>query len=41
MNKPGQRGEDPGRNEDEVCFSDVLGVNESAVWAMGNDELRQ
>ena len=35
-----QRGEDLGLNEDEICFYDALAQNESAVQAMGNDELK-
>ncbi|GDY11053.1 DEAD/DEAH box helicase [Planctomycetia bacterium] len=35
-----QRGEDLGLNEDEICFYDALAMNESAVQAMGNDELK-
>jgi len=35
-----QRGEDLGLIDDEICFYDALAVNESAVKAMGNDELK-
>ena len=35
-----QRGEDLGLDEDEICFYDALAMNESAVQAMGNDELK-
>jgi type I restriction enzyme R subunit len=35
-----KRGEDMGLNEDEVAFYDALASNESAVKAMGNDELK-
>lgn len=35
-----KRGEDLGLNEDEICFYDALAQNESAVQAMGNDELK-
>ncbi len=35
-----QRGEDLGLNEDQICFYDALAMNESAVKAMGNDELK-
>ncbi len=35
-----QRGEDLGLNDDEICFYDALATNESAVQAMGNDELK-
>ena len=35
-----QRGEDLGLNDDEIRFYDALAVNESAVKAMGNDELK-
>ena len=35
-----KRGVDLGLNEDEVAFYDALAANESAVKAMGNDELK-
>ncbi len=35
-----QRGEELGLNDDEICFYDALAVNESAVQAMGIDELK-
>jgi hypothetical protein len=35
-----KRGEDLGLNENEICFYDALAQNESAVQAMGNDELK-
>ena len=35
-----KRGEDLGLNEDEIAFYDALAANESAVQAMGNDELK-
>ncbi|MEY3481286.1 MAG: Type restriction enzyme protein, partial [Verrucomicrobiota bacterium] len=35
-----KRGEDMGLNDDEVAFYDALASNESAVKAMGNDELK-
>jgi type I restriction enzyme R subunit len=35
-----RRGEDLGLNDDEICFYDALAANESAVIAMGNDELK-
>ncbi len=35
-----QRGEALGLNDDEICFYDALAMNESAVQAMGNDELK-
>ena len=35
-----QRGEDLGLNDDEIRFYDALAVIESAVKAMGNDELK-
>ena len=40
MQAASQRGEDPGLNEDEICFDDALAMNENAVQAMGNDELK-
>ena len=35
-----QRGAQLGLNDDEICFYDALAVNESAVRAMGIDELK-
>ena len=35
-----KRGDDLGLTEDEVCFFDALAMNESAVQAMGIDELK-
>ncbi len=35
-----QRDEDLGLNEDDICFYDALAMTESAVQAMGNDELK-
>ena len=35
-----KRGEDLGLNDDEVAFYDALAANESAVKAMGSDELK-
>ncbi|WP_238710780.1 type I restriction endonuclease subunit R [Oceanipulchritudo coccoides] len=40
LNQATQRGEDLGLNEDEIAFYDALANNESAVKAMGNDELK-
>ena len=40
MSAATKRGEDLGLNEDEVAFYDALAANESAVKAMGNDELK-
>ncbi|MDB5386694.1 MAG: box helicase, partial [Planctomycetaceae bacterium] len=40
MQAANRRGEDLGLNDDEICFYDALAVNESAVRAMGNDELK-
>ncbi len=35
-----RRGEDLGLNDDEICFYDVLAVNDSAVDLMGIDDLK-
>ena len=35
-----RRGEDMGLSDDEICFYDALAMNESAVQAMGIDELK-
>jgi type I restriction enzyme R subunit len=40
MDAATKRGEDLGLNEDEIAFYDALAANESAVQAMGNDELK-
>jgi type I restriction enzyme R subunit len=40
MDAAAKRGEDMGLNDDEVAFYDALASNESAVKAMGNDELK-
>jgi len=40
MNAATKRGQELGLNEDEVAFYDALAANESAVKAMGNDELK-
>lgn len=40
MDAATKRGDDLGLNEDEVAFYDALASNESAVKAMGNDELK-
>ena len=40
MSAATQRGVDLGLNDDEVAFYDALAANESAVKAMGNDELK-
>lgn len=40
MSEAKKRGENLGLNEDEVAFYDALAANESAVRAMGNDELK-
>jgi type I restriction enzyme R subunit len=40
MDAATKRGENLGLNEDEVAFYDALASNESAVKAMGNDELK-
>ena len=40
MSAATQRGVDLGLNDDEIAFYDALAVNESAVKAMGNDELK-
>ena len=40
MSAASKRGEDLGLNDDEIAFYDALAANESAVKAMGNDELK-
>ena len=40
MDAATKRGEDLGLNDDEIAFYDALAANESAVKAMGNDELK-
>lgn len=40
MDAATKRGQDLGLNEDEIAFYDALAANESAVQAMGNDELK-
>jgi type I restriction enzyme R subunit len=40
MDAANKRGENLGLNDDEVAFYDALASNESAVKAMGNDELK-
>lgn len=40
MNAANKRGEDLGLNDDEIAFYDALAANESAVEAMGDDELK-
>jgi type I restriction enzyme R subunit len=40
MREANQRGEGMGLNPDEIAFYDALANNESAVRAMGNDELK-
>lgn len=40
MSAATSRGVELGLNEDEVAFYDALAANESAVQAMGNDELK-
>lgn len=40
MSAATQRGMDLGLNDDEIAFYDALAANESAVTAMGNDELK-
>ncbi|MGB9130762.1 MAG: type I restriction endonuclease subunit R [Thiobacillus sp.] len=40
MDAATKRGQDLGLNEDEVAFYEALAENESAVQAMGNDELK-
>jgi type I restriction enzyme R subunit len=40
MDAATKRGENMGLNEDEIAFYDALAANESAVQAMGNDELK-
>jgi len=40
MSAATKRGEDLGLNDDEIAFYDALAANESAVKAMGNDELK-
>jgi type I restriction enzyme R subunit len=39
MEAANRQGEDLGLTDDEVVFYDILAQNESAVKAMGNDEL--
>lgn len=40
MSAATRRGQDLGLNDDEIAFYDALAANESAVKAMGNDELK-
>ena len=40
MSEANARGEKLGLNPDEIAFYDALAANESAVQAMGNDELK-
>ncbi|HNW35305.1 MAG TPA: type I restriction endonuclease subunit R, partial [Candidatus Ozemobacteraceae bacterium] len=40
MSEASKRGQDLGLNDDEIAFYDALAANESAVRAMGNDELK-
>jgi type I restriction enzyme R subunit len=40
MRKATNRGQDLGLNDDEIAFYDALAMNESAVKAMGSDELK-
>ena len=40
MREAAKRGEDLGLNDDEIAFYDALAQNESAVQAMGIDELK-
>ncbi len=40
MSAATQRGVDLGLNDDEVAFYDALAANNSAVEAMGKDELK-
>jgi len=40
MSAANQRGVDLGLNDDEVAFYDALAANDSAVEAMGKDELK-
>jgi type I restriction enzyme R subunit len=40
MSEATKRGQDLGLNDDEIAFYDALSANESAVQAMGNDELK-
>ncbi|MGB8354457.1 MAG: type I restriction endonuclease subunit R [Chthoniobacteraceae bacterium] len=40
MDRATKRGVDLGLNDDEIAFYDALAANESAVQAMGNDELK-
>ena len=40
MREAANRGDDLGLSDDEVCFYDALAMNESAVRAMGSDELK-
>ncbi len=40
MSAATQRGVDLGLNDDEIAFYDALAANNSAVEAMGSDELK-
>lgn len=40
MRDAARRGDDLGLSDDEICFYDALAMNESAVQAMGIDELK-
>ncbi len=40
MREAANRGQDLGLNDDEIAFYDALAMNESAVKAMGSDELK-
>ena len=40
MREATKRGDDLGLNDDEICFYDALAMNESAMQAMGIDELK-
>ena len=40
MSEATKRGQELGLNDDEIAFYDALAANESAVKAMGNDELK-
>lgn len=40
MSAANQRGVDLGLNDDEIAFYDALAANDSAVQAMGKDELK-
>jgi type I restriction enzyme R subunit len=40
VREAGQRGEKLGLTEDEVAFYDALGVNDSAVQVLGDENLR-